>query len=246
MLLERTRTPTTDRPGHLPEHDLHDGGRDRLPVQLLPLRKHLLPGHRPGAAARVGRAGDGLRPASDDGRRGSDGAALRKTRSPPGRVAGPRRRARFRSGRCSARRPERERREPRTAARLHRADRLHRTRDARHDGPRDGERAETRAGTLGRRLQHVSTGRAVRWAWRCSAAFSPPVDPSPCVPRSCSWPARTDWQSRSPRLLTGVRGFRFRPSTSKRVWLEACAQRRPARVHRKRDVARRELLRPLR
>ena len=49
--------------------------------------------------------------------------------------------------------------EPRTAACLHRADRLHRTRDAGHDGPRDGERAETRAGTLGRRLQHVSTGR---------------------------------------------------------------------------------------
>ena len=50
------------------------------------------------------------------------------------------------------------RREPRTAARLHGADRLHRTRDARHDGPCDDERAEARAGTLGRRLQHVSTG----------------------------------------------------------------------------------------
>ena len=50
-------------------------------------------------------------------------------------------------------------REPRTAARLHGADRLHCTRDARHDGPCDGERAETRAGTRGRRLQHVSTGR---------------------------------------------------------------------------------------
>ena len=39
-------TPTADRPGHLPERDLHDGGRDRLPVQLLSLREHLLPGRR--------------------------------------------------------------------------------------------------------------------------------------------------------------------------------------------------------
>ena len=77
VLLERDGAPTTDRPGDLPEHDLHDGGRDRLPVQLLSLRKHLLPGRRPGAAARLGRAGDGLRPASDDSRRGSDGASLR-------------------------------------------------------------------------------------------------------------------------------------------------------------------------
>jgi DHA2 family methylenomycin A resistance protein-like MFS transporter len=107
VLVERNGARAAHRSRPVPGQDVHDRGRDRLPLQLLSVREHLLPRGRARCTARMDRAADRPRAAPDDRRHRGDGAARGATRAPARRVAGRRRRARVGSARRNPGRPVR-------------------------------------------------------------------------------------------------------------------------------------------